>query len=71
MRNDGQTYHGSQSQSNGSIEADRNGSCINEGANLVEEDDQELSTNQENILLSIEVAENQIVSQSQSQRPNN
>ncbi|CAL9089050.1 protein PIN-LIKES 7 [Musa acuminata AAA Group] len=60
IRNDGQTYHGSQSQSNGSIEADRNGSCINEGANLVEEDDQELSTNQENILLSIEVAENQI-----------
>ncbi|CAL9167742.1 unnamed protein product [Musa hybrid cultivar] len=60
MRNDGKTYHGSQSQSNGSIEADRNGSCINEGANLVKEDDHELSTNQENILLSIEVAENQI-----------
>lgn len=62
MRNDGKTYHGSQSQSNGSIEADRNGSCINEGANLVKEDDQELSNNQENILLSIEVAEKQIVS---------
>ncbi|CAL9106485.1 unnamed protein product [Musa textilis] len=59
-RNDGKTYQGSQSQSNGSIEADRKDSCINEGANLVKEDDQEFSTNQENILLSIEVAENQI-----------
>ncbi|WOL18192.1 protein PIN-LIKES 7-like [Canna indica] len=50
MRNAGKIYHGNQSESSGCIDTNRKNSSIDEDANLVKEDGQGVSKEQENML---------------------